>query len=292
MLDGRITKGVGGLYSVATDDGIKFCKPRGILRKNNLSPIIGDTCSVTEATGGRACIESLGPRRNELVRPRVSNIDAAVAVCSADNLNLFQLDKYLAILGCQAAGNKFEICVLVNKTDLAEPGALHTIGRVYESAGLRTLFVSAITGSGIDRLKTYLNGKTAVLAGQSGAGKSSVVNALCGSLKMAVGELSAKINRGKHTTRHAEMFACADNDGFVIDTPGFASLTFAGMSRDGLRGCFPEFTRFANGCRFADCRHMDEPGCAVREEAGNGVSASRYENYARFYKELSLSEPY
>jgi len=286
---GRIIKGVGGLYTVVMESGIKICKPRGIFRKTDHSPLIGDLCAISAAENDKnkfSVIESISERKNELARPKVSNIDAAAVVCAADNINFFTLDKYLIILEEQAAENKFEIVVVINKIDLIDEKKIEKIKNIYGSAGYPVFFLSAATGAGTDAFFISLRGKTTALAGQSGAGKSSIVNLICGKEVMEVGELSKKISRGKHTTRHAELFRTgADGETFIIDTPGFASLKFANVTKANLKNYFKEFAKFSDICRFADCAHINEPGCEVREQAGNKLAASRYENYIKFYEE-------
>ena len=283
--EGKIIKGVGGLYRVLTENGTAECRPRGALRKTNLKPVIGDAC-VISGSGGAWTIESISERRNELTRPRVSNIDAVVAVCAADSPNLYLLDKYLIILGEQAAAGSFQIIVLINKTDLADKNEISKIKKDYGRAGYPTVFFSALKKTGTDELLGLIRGRTAALAGVSGVGKSSVVNLLCGGTVMETGGLSKKISRGKHTTRHAEMFPV--DGGFVIDTPGFASLNFDNASRGTLKNFFADFNEFTAGCRYADCAHIGEPDCGVKAQAGKKLSASRYGNYLRLYNEISV----
>jgi len=286
---GRIIKGVGGLYTVETDSGVEICKPRGIFRKTAHAPLIGDLCVISAAENEKTkvgIIENISERKNELARPRVSNIDAAAVVCAADSINFFTLDKYLIILEGQAAENKFEIAVVINKIDLADEKKIEKIKKIYGSACYPVFFLSAATKEGTDAFFISLRGKTTAFAGQSGAGKSSIVNLICGKEVMEVGELSKKILRGKHTTRHAELFrAGADSETYIIDTPGFASLKFANVTKTNLKNYFREFKKFTDICRFADCAHINEPGCEVREQAGKEIAASRYENYLKFYEE-------
>jgi len=195
-------------------------------------------------------------------------------------LNLPLLDMYLAALEAQQTESApYDIYLVINKMDLTEDGNMEVTRRAYENAGYRVIFFSARSRRGEEELAGAINGKTAVMAGPSGVGKSSIINILCKRQAMPVGALSVKSVRGKHTTRHAEMFKYAG--GYIIDTPGFASLDFNGISRLQLKYCFPEFARYADGCRFADCTHINEPDCAVKEQAGRGIGASRYINYLK-----------
>ena len=289
-LSGRIIKGVGGLYFVETSDGVKISKPRGIFRKTNFSPVVGDYCEITSGDSNFKDddaifnIEAISERKNELARPRVVNIDVAAVVSAADNLNTYTLDKYLIILEKQAAGNKFGIIAVINKTDLADEEKLNTYKNIYGGAGYPVFFLSAANKTGGGAFVSFIKGGTAVLAGQSGAGKSSIANMLCGKRVMEVGELSKKILRGRHTTRHAEMFSFGG--GYIVDTPGFASLK-TDIARGELKNYFREFKRFEEVCRFGDCRHIDEPDCAVKENLGGAINAERYGNYVKIYNELS-----
>ena len=284
MTEGRIVKGVGGLYVVAVRGGFVFCRPRGILRKQRVSPVVGDIALITEGKDGETgSIESVLERKNELLRPRVANVDLVAVVCAADTVNLFSLDRYLVILEEQTTTGPFEICLLINKRDLADETYIGHMRDIYETAGYRVITTDTVTKGGTDALVSLFRGKTTVLAGESGAGKSSIINALCDNYVMAVGELSKKIPRGKHTTRHAEMFM-TDTDSFVADTPGFASVTIT-ATRDAIARCFREFAPHTDACRFADCRHIHEPGCSVREHMEAGISRTRYEHYVSFYTE-------
>jgi len=251
------------------------------LRKLGEKPVVGDMCLITGgAETGK--IEKILDRKNIILRPAVSNIDAVVAIISADMLNLPLLDMYLVALEAQQTENApYEICVVINKMDLSDDDKNEITRRAYENAGYRVIFFSARSRRGEAELAGAIRGKTAVMAGPSGVGKSSVINLLCKRQAMPVGELSVKSVRGKHTTRHAEMFEYMG--GYIIDTPGFASLNIGDIGRERLKNCFPEFARYAENCRFADCTHVNEPDCAVKGQVGEGVGASRYGNYEGFY---------
>jgi len=275
---------------VETIEGADIYKPRGVFRKRGVTPVTGDMCEVSRGTGGDAgVIESICARKNELIRPCVSNIDGIAVVFAADTLNTALLDKYLIILESQKTSGYFEVFIIINKTDLANGGSLDKICSIYENAGYPVILTCCPNKSGFERLSAELRGKVTALAGPSGVGKSSITNILCGESVMKVGELSKKIQRGKHTTRHSEMFSLGCG-GYIIDTPGFASLDFTGITCADLKTYFKEFARHEENCRFADCAHIGEPDCAVREQAGEqsdfGVSAARYKNYIVFYNEL------
>jgi len=288
--EGRIIKGVGGLYAVQAADSAYPCRPRGILRLDGVRPAVGDNCLFTPGEDGEdGSIEKILPRRNALVRPAVANVDLVVAVCSVDMINLPLLDMYLVLLETQKPDEgAYNIAVLINKMDLTDDDTMTITRRAYEDAGYRVIYFSAATGRGADELTGLINGGAAVMAGQSGAGKSSIVNLLCNKNAMDVGALSGKQVRGKHTTRHAELFAFGG--GYITDTPGFASLKDAGVSRGALKGCFTEFARYAGECRFTDCTHVNEPDCAVKAQAGLGIGLSRYENYVNFYKSAAVNK--
>ncbi|MDR1532124.1 MAG: ribosome small subunit-dependent GTPase A [Clostridiales bacterium] len=294
MIDGRLIKGIGGLYSVATPRGTYTCGARGVFRIKDTTPLIGDYVSVEiiDETQRAGRIARIKPRRSELARPRVANIDCAVIVFSIVEppINLELLDRLLLL----TAEQDLRAVICINKTDLLPHGgsALSDITAVYAGAGYEVLCVSAAEGSGIEELRRAVSrpadnpgaGATSVLAGPSGVGKSSIVNKILRRDKMEIGGLSLKIGRGKHTTRHAELIEIYENDGrasgsYIVDSPGFTSLDISHIPHEKLARLVKEFGGFEGMCRFKDCRHLSEPGCAVRAEVGRAIDAGRYERY-------------
>lgn len=292
---GTIIKGIAGFYYVCCVEdacsGIYECKAKGVFRRDGRKPLVGDEVEmdVLDADKCLGNIKKLFSRRSELIRPAVANVDQALVIFSvaapAPNFNL--LDRFLIMMEQQ--GVRSIICF--NKRDLDEAGSGEAHRRIYESCGYKTLSVSALRREGMEELKGLLAGKTTVVAGPSGVGKSSIVNCLQAGTVMETGEISAKIERGKHTTRHSQMIAL-EAGGFILDTPGFSSLELFLRRKEELSGCFPEFAPWEAQCRFGGCAHMEEPDCGVKKavEKGEAVSRMRYENYRLFYQELSLKE--
>lgn len=284
-MKGKIIKGVGGFYYVRADGRTLVCKARGLFRKMNVKPLIGDFVEVEEALSAEeeSNIVSILPRKNCLVRPAVSNVDLVIAVqaVKSPDPQLYLLDEYLVTLEKQ----NIPAAVLFNKKDLDRDGALMHYEKIYRSAGYEVFAVSAKTGEGTEELKKLLRGKTAVLAGPSGAGKSTLTNLLCPGAGMETGALSRRISRGRQTTRHTELFWLGE-DTFLLDTPGFTSVC-VDADPDELRGLFPEILAREGKCRFNGCRHLSEPDCAVKEDVSRGaIAAERYESYQKLMKEL------
>ncbi|MCL2698693.1 MAG: ribosome small subunit-dependent GTPase A [Defluviitaleaceae bacterium] len=286
-LDGRVIKAVGGLYTVATEHGRYDCNVRGIFRKHGFTPLVGDYAVVEKIDEQKktGTVTKFRERKTELVRPRVANVDQAVIVLAAADppVNPDLTDRLLLL----AEERGLEIVICVNKIDLDDQYA--TALKPYESAGYGVFFVSAKTGGGISGLRAALAGKVSVLAGPSGVGKSSIINSLTENETMQTGEISRKLGRGKHTTRHAELIEISDGM-FVVDTPGFSSLELKHIPRDILPGLFPEFRPYLDGCRFNDCRHINEPDCAVKAQTGAGISAERYDRYVMIWNEIGDNE--
>ncbi len=285
-MQGKIVKGIAGFYYVHAGTRTYECRVRGALRKESRKPLVGDDVEFDVLDEDKALgnVVKLLPRRSELIRPAVANVDQALIIFSIvspePNLNL--LDRFLV----RMHRRKIPCIVCFNKQDIDRDGDGRRYERIYSAGGYRTLTVSARAGTGIDALKAMLACRTTTVAGPSGVGKSSIVNCLQSEVVMETGEISAKIERGKHTTRHTELLAAGENT-YILDTPGFSSLELCDMQKEELSACYPEFTEYEKSCKFADCSHINEPVCGVREgvEKG-GISRIRYENYCLLYEEL------
>jgi len=285
-MTGRIVKGVGGLYTVDCGENAYECRARGIFKKQKITPLVGDYAeiSVIDDNKRSGYILKILPRENELLRPRAANIDLAVIVFSVASpaISPVVLDKFIVLI--EKAG--LDIILCFNKTDLISKKDFESFADIYRKIGYAVILSSAHGGEGIDELLFHMKGRTSVLAGPSGVGKSSIVNAVLPEKHMATGELSRKIERGKNTTRHAELIKIPGLDsGFVADTPGFTSLSAETVPRDDLRLYFREFGAFLGKCRYNDCIHDAEPDCAVKAAVGDEISVSRYESYIYLLKE-------
>ena len=290
-MQGKIVKGIAGFYYVHVPDGqIYACKAKGIFRKEKIKPLVGDDVDIeiTHAGDHEGNIMRILPRKSELIRPAVANIDQALLIFAMakpePNFNL--LDRFLVMMRRQGLD-----CILCfNKQDIADAAKKDQIAGIYENSGCRVMFVSAAQREGIDTLAAALCAKTTAVAGPSGVGKSSLVNCLQGDKRMEIGEISEKIARGKHTTRHTELIAVS-GDTYIMDTPGFSSLSLFDMQKEDLGSFYPEFGPYEAKCKFAPCAHIHEPVCGVREALAEGhISRIRYDNYAVFYEELKEKE--
>ena len=278
---GRIIRSLSGFYDVQLPEGVVTCRGRGILRKEQITPLTGDLVEIT-LEGGKGMVETVLPRSNSFIRPAVANVDALVLFAANVNpvTEPFLIDRVAAI-----AGDQNVPCILcVNKSDLDPAEQLQAI---YKKAGFPVICTSAKTGQGIEELRQALKGKLTAFTGNSGVGKSSILNCLCPELTLATGEVSEKLGRGRHSTRHVELY-CLGDDTYVMDTPGFSSFDTDQMDvilKENLQYSFPDFAPCLGRCQFADCTHRSEPGCAVRArvEAGQ-ISASRYDSYLRLYE--------
>lgn len=290
-MQGKIIKGIAGFYYVdVVGSGIYECKAKGAFRKDKVKPLVGDNVELElldqqERTGN---ITGILPRKNALIRPAVANVDQAMVIFSMKNPrpNFSLLDRFLLMMERQ--GVKTIICL--NKQDLAEPGEAEEIRKIYEGCGYQVAATSMTREEGIASVEKLLEGKTTVVAGPSGVGKSSLTNRMQGEILMETGEISRKLKRGKHTTRHSQLIPLG-KDTFLCDTPGFTSLYVEEMEKEELRFYFPELAPYEGRCRFQGCVHVREPGCAVKEalEAGE-ISRQRYDSYVEFYEELKEKE--
>ena len=290
-MKGRIIKGIAGFYYVDTgESGIYECKAKGIFRKDKKKPLVGDHVEIEilsedEKTGN---LTELLERKNELIRPAVANVDQALVIFAlADpKPNVALLDRFLVMMEQQ----EVPAAVCFNKDDLAGPEKAEEMRKIYEDCGYPVFLCSAAKKEGIDALREYLDGKTTVVAGPSGVGKSSLTNLFQSEIHMETGEISRKLKRGRHTTRHAQLIPLG-KDTWLCDTPGFTSLYTENMEKEELRGYFPEFRPLEGSCRFQGCVHVKEPGCAVKNALEQGrIHRSRYENYVMFYEELKEQE--
>ncbi len=291
-MTGKIIKGIAGFYYV--HDGhetVYECRAKGIFRSRGIKPVVGDNVEfvVLDEEKAEGSIEEILPRKNVLVRPASANVDQALVVFAITqpepNLNL--LDRFLIMMGAQ----EIPVTICFNKTDLGEKDRQEEYRKTYEQAGYPVLFVSSREEVGVERIREVLRGKTTILAGPSGVGKSSLTNQILPKAVMETGSISEKIKRGKHTTRHAELF-CVEENTYLCDTPGFSSMYLEDIESGALKYYFPEFEPFADACKFqADCVHIGEPVCGVKDALESGkLSESRYENYRILYQELKEKE--
>ena len=283
-MTGRILRSLSGFYDVQTPVGLITCRGRGSLRKNHQTPLTGDMVEIT-VEGKKGMVEKILPRRNCFVRPAVANVDALVVFAANVNpvTEPFLIDRVAAIAGDQ----EVEVILCVNKCDL-DPAV--DLIRIYRNAGFTVISASAETGQGVEELRELLKGKLTAFTGNTGVGKSSMLNRLCPELDLATGEVSEKLGRGRHTTRHVELYRL-DEETYVADTPGFSSFDTDQMDvilKENLQYAFPDFGAFIGKCRFDDCSHRKEPDCAVRQALEDGqIEKSRYESYLKLYEKSS-----
>ena len=281
---GRIVRSLSGFYDVQTPSGIITCRGRGILRKGNQSPLTGDLVEIT-VEQGRGMVEKILPRKNRFIRPAVANMDALVVFAANVNpvTEPYQIDRVAAIAGDQDV----EVYLCLNKCDL-DPAI--DLERIYKNAGFSVIQASAQTGQGVEELRKLIDGKFTAFTGNTGVGKSSMLNALCPELSLPTGEVSEKLGRGRHTTRHVELYCLGENT-YVADTPGFSSFDTDQMDvilKENLQYAFREFGAYMGGCQFHDCTHRQEPGCGIRQAMEEGkIEKSRYESYLRLYEKAS-----
>ena len=284
---GRIIKSLSGFYDVWTENKVITCRARGHMRRSSMSPLVGDIVDIS-VEKGKGMVERIHPRKNSFVRPAVANLDLLVVFAANVNpvTEPFLIDRVAAIAGDQ----EVPVCICVNKCDM-DPA--EDLTAIYRQAGYTVIQTSAETGLGIDELRKALSGKFCAFTGNSGVGKSSILNALSPELKLPVGEVSEKLGRGRHTTRHVELYDV--DDALIADTPGFSSFDTDQMEvilKENLQYAFPEFGKYIGTCQFRDCSHRKEPGCAVTTALAAGeIGKSRYESYLKLYeKAMQINE--
>lgn len=280
---GLIIKAIGGIYTVEASEGVYECKARGVFRKLNISPVCGDTVSFSLEKDGSGVIDEISERRSLLIRPPLANLDMLIFVSSIcePQPNLLLLDKFIAI----AEYKHITPLVVFTKADKQDPAEYLEI---YRQAGIKAFSVDNVTGAGSDDVKKYMIGKLSAFTGNTGVGKSSLLNNIFPGMSLATGEISKKLGRGKHTTRHVELYKLPEG-GYVADTPGFSSFDtnrYDIIFKDELAECFFEFKEFIGKCRFVNCSHTSEKGCAVIEAVNNGIiPRSRHQSYIEMYNE-------
>lgn len=281
--EGMILKAVGGLYYTETPSGIYECKARGIFRKRNISPCAGDKVLLSDISGNTAVVDEILPRKNSLIRPPLANLDYIVFVISTCEPppNLTLLDKFLAI----AEFKGIKSIIAVTKIDLQRNSSPEEI---YRKSGAEFIEIDYDDPESYKRLYDMLGGKLAAFTGNTGVGKSTLLNHIDGSLEIKTGEISKKLGRGRHTTRNVELYKLK-NGGYIADTPGFSTFEtrkYDIIRKEALADCFPEFRDYEGKCRFPDCAHIKEKGCAVLEAVESGeIPRSRHNSYAEMYEE-------
>lgn len=292
-MQGKIIKGIAGFYYIYAEDGnIYECKAKGIFRKDNFKPLVGDNVEITvlNEEEKEGSVTSILPRRNSLIRPAVANVDQAFLIFAMENPkpNFLLLDRFLIMMEQQ----KIPVVICFNKKDVGEKKEMEKLYETYTGCGYCVVLSSTYEGEGMDEIREILKGKTTVVAGPSGVGKSSITNCMQGEVQMETGEISKKLKRGKHTTRHSQVIPVEKNT-FLVDTPGFSSLYLTDMKEEELRDYFPEFVMYEPQCRFQGCMHIHEPGCAVKKALSEGkISQQRYDNYLALYEELKEKRRY
>lgn len=292
-MKGKIVKGIAGFYYVhVVESGVYECKAKGVFRKEKIKPLVGDNVEieVLNEDPKEGNIVRILPRKNELIRPAVANIDQALvvfAVAKPDpHFNL--LDRFLVMMETK----ELPVVLCFNKSDIADDALIEKLRQVYEPTGYPLIFTSAREDDNIEEVRKVLKGKTTAIAGPSGVGKSSIINLLQPEANMETGTISRKIERGKHTTRHSELFPI-DEESYIMDTPGFSSLYVNDFEKEELKYYFPEFAEYEGMCRFNGCDHVHEPGCAVKEAVEEKkIHEIRYQDYIEMYEELKNKRRY
>ncbi|MBP3873150.1 MAG: ribosome small subunit-dependent GTPase A [Lachnospiraceae bacterium] len=291
---GKIIRCVGGFYFVwcYEDENIYQCRARGVFRKDRFKPVAGDDCTfrLTRAQDVEGYVETIAARKNLLIRPPVANVDQALVLFAfaSPDPNYSLLDRFLIEMKRQ----RIPAVICFNKSDLAGEDGHTKLLEAYRGSGYRTMAVSVIRKEGLEDIRELMQGKTTVLAGPSGVGKSSLTNYLCPEAGMEVGAVSRRTERGRQTTRHAELIS-AGNHTFFFDTPGFSSLELNGIAREEVKSFFPEFEPYEPSCRFQGCMHIHEPDCGVKHALEDGlISSERYHSYVQLVEEISAQRRY
>lgn len=292
-MQGKIIKGIAGFYYIhIPEDGIYECKAKGIFRNKKIKPLVGDNViiDILDEEQKKGNIREILDRKNQLIRPAVSNVDQALVLFAAakpePNLNL--LDRFLITMNKQ----NVPTIVCFNKLDVVSQKEIKRLAEIYQSGKYQVYFTSVKEQVGLSEIESLLKGKTTVLAGPSGVGKSSLINQLIPKANMEIGSISRKIERGRHTTRHSELF-CMEGVTYIMDTPGFSSLFIQDIEKEELKTLFPEFLDYEPFCRFRGCLHINEPDCAVKEAlTEEKISKIRYDNYVQLYEELKEKKKY
>ena len=290
-MQGKIVKGIAGFYYVhVVESGLYECKAKGVFRKEKIKPLVGDyvEIDILDDVEKKGNIVEILERKNELIRPAVANIDQALVVFAVTkpkpHFNL--LDRFLIMM--ESKGIPVVLCF--NKKDIATEPEIQELKEIYASCGYEIVFTSALEEENVDEVKVLLKGKTTAIAGPSGVGKSSLINILQPEAQMETGSISEKIERGKHTTRHSELI-WIEEDTYIMDTPGFSSLSLFELEKEELKEYYPEFSEYEDDCKFLTCAHIHEPVCGVKEALKDGkIHPVRYENYVSFYEELKEKE--
>lgn len=286
-MNGKIIKGIGGFYYIKTEEGLIECKARGKFRHKDIKPMVGDNVTI-QIENGKGVIEEIHKRTSELVRPTVANVSLAFIVFAVKNpdINFDLLNKFLVL--CEY--NNIEVMVCLNKIDLVSEEEREEIKKRINDIGYEVLFINAKQGIGIERLKEKMNGNVTVFCGPSGAGKSTLINQLADKEHMQTGNVSEKLGRGKHTTRHSELIEVAQ--GYIVDTPGFSTLEIKDlMDKNSLKYCFPEFSEYNDNCKYRGCLHYKEPKCALKDAVEDGkVNKYRYDFYVKSLEEIMEEE--
>ena len=292
-MTGKIIKGIAGFYYVYVEGyGTYECKAKGIFRKDHVNPLVGDNVEmeVLDEQDMEGNILKILPRRSALIRPAVANVDQAMIIFAIvkPNPNFNLLDRFLIRMERQ----NLPTIICFNKQDIASDEEKEALRKSYETCGYRVLFISALENEGLEPVRELLSGKTTTVAGPSGVGKSSLINRLSPSANMETGEISLKIERGKHTTRHSEIIALGEET-YIVDTPGFTSLDISEITKEELGQYYPEFMQYEPYCKFSGCAHLTEPSCGVKDAVADGkISRVRYENYKVLYQELKEVKRY